>query len=188
MTDGADGQRPHFAEERVRTDVYHQDSRTLLVVIGLCSCLLALVLAAVLFGSGFDPESRDPLWASLAGLCLAALIGGGVWLLRRRPPVLRVGPDGLDLPIAFARPLAWAEIHRIRRLPRQRRLGGPAEWLVVDPAPGVLPDHRFPIWRSLELRLQRRYGIRIPLHTLDAAPQAVVESIERFRPVVDTPK
>ena len=172
-------------DERQRVDVYHQDGRTLLLVAGLDSGLLALVVAGVLFGPGFDPRTGDPVWAALAGLFLAALVGACLWLLRRRPVVLRVGPAGLDLPITFARPLSWADVHRIRRLPAQRRLGGPSQWLVVDPAPGVLPHFRFPVWRALELRLQRRHGVRIPLHALDAAPEAVVASIARFRPVMD---
>ena len=187
MSREAERGQPHAAA-RLRTDVYRQDSRTVLGVIGSCSALLALTLAGVLFGPGFDPASRDPVWAMLVWLILGALIGGCVWLLRRKPAVLRVGPAGLDLPIAFSRPLPWADIHRIRRLPPQRRLSGPAHWLVVDPAPGILPGYRLPTWRPLELWFQRRHGVRIPLHALDAAPEAVVASIERYRPVTDVVK
>ena len=170
------------SRERERTDAFHQGERQLVALIGLSGALIALVILAVLVGPGFDPGSNDPLWASLAVLFLAGLIGALVWALRQRPVVLRVGPAGLDLPIAFTRPLPWAEIHRIRRS-RSRWLWERRDWLIVDPLPGVLPDLRLAIWRPLELAFQRRHGIRIPLHGLGAEPDAVVASIERFRPV-----
>lgn len=97
--------------------------------------------------------------------------------------LLRVGPAGLDLPVAFSRPLPWAAIHRIRRLPRRRRFLEDRDWLVVDTAPGVMPAYRLAGPRRLELWHLRHGGLRLPVHALDAAPDTVVASIERYRPV-----
>lgn len=166
-----------------RTEAFRQGAAAPRMVLMLSSALLALTLLAALAGPGFDSRSADPLWLGLACLFLLGLAGAAVWLLRRRPVVLRVGPAGLDLPFAFRRPLPWAGIHRIRREAPPRRGWGGADWLVVDPSPGVLPDYRLASFRRLELWYLRHGGIRIPLHGLDADPAAVVASIERFRPV-----
>ena len=181
MRDEADS----FARSRQRTEAFRHGNRHLLLLIGTLGLLLALVAAAALIGPGFDPGSNDPLWALLAGLFLAGLIGVLGWVLWRRPVAVRIGPEGIDVPLAFRRPFPWARMHRIRRCRSGHRLEGRRDWLIVDPAPGALPDFRWPTWRWLELRAQRWQKIRIPLHALDADPEAVVASVERFRPVRD---
>lgn len=170
--------------DRGRTDAFRYDPRAARWAVGLLALLAALTLAAVLFGDGFGADRADRLWAALAITFLALLIGGLSWAMRRRPVLLRVGPDGIDLPIGFARPLAWADVHRVRRLPETRGLAGRQRWLVIDPVPGVLPRYRLPGPRRLERWLMPRWGIRVPLHTLDAAPEDIVASIERYRPVL----
>lgn len=177
-----------FVQARERTDAFRHGGRHLILLIGALAVLLALVVAAALVGPGFDPGSNDPLWALLAGLFLAALIGVIGWVLWRRPVAVRIGPEGIDLPMAFARPFPWARMHRIRRCRSGSRLEGRRDWLIVDPAPGVLPDYRWPTWRWLEMRAHRLQKIRIPLHSLDADPAAVIASVERFRPVRDDRK
>ena len=176
-----------FRRARERTDAFRHGRRHLLLLIGLLGVLLVLVVAAAAIGPGFDPGSNDPLWALLAALFLAALIGAIGWVLWRRPVAVRIGPEGIDVPLAFARPFPWARVHRIRRCRTGDRLHGRRDWLIVDPAPGTLPDYRWPTWRRLELKAQRWQKIRIPLHALDAPPETVVASVERFRPVREEP-
>lgn len=174
-----------FARARGQTDAFRHGSRQLILLIAGLALLLALVVAGVLIGPGFEPGSKDPLWASLAGLFLAALIGVFGWVLRRRPVAVTIGPEGIDVPLAFARPFPWARMHRIRRCGSGDRLHGRRDWLIVDPAPGALPDFRWPTWRWAEMQAHRWQKIRIPLHALDADPEEVVASVERFRPVKD---
>lgn len=175
---------PPQSGDRARTDAFRHDPRAARGLVAIVMLLLLLALAGVLVGPGYDPASSDPLWAALVIGCLAVPLAGLLWAMRRRPVLLRVGPDGIDLPVGFARPLAWADIHRIRQLPETRRLIGTHRWLIVDPLPGVLPRYRLPGPRRLERWLMPRWGIRIPLHTLDAAPEDIVASIERYRPVL----
>ncbi|NNK79088.1 MAG: hypothetical protein HKP40_10290 [Litoreibacter sp.] len=73
----------------------------------------------------------------------------------------------------------------IRRARIKGGIYGPRDWLIIDPSPGVLPPLRLPLWRNLELRWQKLYGVRIPLHGLDAESEAIVRSVERFRPVTE---
>lgn len=175
MTDTADDDR---------IDSYYQRRSTLISIVSMLSVLLILLVIAVFFGSGFEASSRDPLWAALAVLVLVAVIAGVLWILWKRPVVLTVGPKGIQPIIAFRRPLAWREIHRIRRSRGHGSLTGRRDWLVIDPLPGVLAPLRMPVWRALELRLQKHHGVRIPLHGLEGDPDEVVQSVERFRPVV----
>lgn len=170
--------------ERNRTHVFRPNARAARWAIAMLALLFLLILASVLFGSGFDPSSNDPLWAGLAGAFLVGLMAALAWLMRTRPVLLRIGMEGIDMPVGFSRPLAWNDIHRIRRLPARQSWPIRREWLVVDPAPGVLPDWRLAGPRRLELWLMPRWGIRIPLHALDAPPDDVIASIERFRPVI----
>jgi hypothetical protein len=79
--------------------------------------------------------------------------------------------------------LPWSDIHRIR-VRSIARLTGTECWLIVDPAPGVLPAHRLAGPQRLERWHLRKVGIRIPLHTLEGPPEVVIASIKRFRPVI----
>lgn len=169
--------------ERTRVDEFRYNGRTAVVLIAMLAALLLLLVLAALLGPGFDPESRDPLYAALGAAFLLGLIAIIAWAGWRRPVLLRVGPAGLDLPIGFRRPLPWSRIHRIRRFQQRRTLHRRMEWLRVDPSPGAMPDYRLPSPERLERWHLRRSGIRIPLSELDATPDEVVASIERYRPV-----
>lgn len=174
-----------FTDDETRTDRFHHRSALLWGLIGLITPLLLVLLFAVFYGPGFDPASNDPYLAVFFGVMLFGLVALCLWLLRRRPVVMTVGPEGILLPIAFSSPLPWSDIHRIRRVRSQSSLTGARDWLIIDPSPGVLAPLRLPVWRRLELWFQRKHGVRVPLHGLDADGDLVVRSVERFRPVTE---
>ena len=164
-------------------DTYYHSKKNLVWIIVLLAALLGALVFAVLFGSGFDPDSNDPYWALLVGSLLLAIVAAVGWVLWRNPRALVISERGIDIPLTFKRPLRWAEIHRIRRVQRRSGLYGRRDWLIVEPSPGVLAPLRLPTWRRLELWLQKQHGVRIPLHGLEADPEKIVRSVERFRPV-----
>lgn len=164
-------------------DTYHHSKRNLVTIILLLSALLGIFVFAVLFGSGFEPDSKDPYWALLVGLSLLVLVAAFGWVLWSNPRALVISESGIDIPLTFKRPLRWEEIQRIRRVQMRGGLYGRRDWLIVEPSPGVLAPLRLPTWRRLELWLQKHHGVRIPLHGLEADPDRVVRSVERFRTV-----
>ena len=166
-----------------QTHHFQQRMSLLIQLIVLLGALLALTLVALIFGPGLEPGSWEIIVIPIATLSLAGLLALFVWMLRRRPTVLRVGPAGLELPIVFKGPLPWHDIHRIRLSQEKSSLYGTRLWLIVDPSPGVLAPLRLPVWRSLELKFQKYHGVRIPLHGIEGDPEAIIASIERFRPV-----
>jgi hypothetical protein len=152
------------------------------LIIVLVGVLQALLLLAMVIGR--DMGTGDYLQGAAFTLFLLALIGGAGWVLRRDPVVLRVGPEGLELPFAFSMPLGWEAMHRIRRETGGGGLYGKRDWLIVDPSPGVLAPIRLKTWRRLDLWFQGKHGVRIALHGLEGDPERIVASVERFRPVV----
>lgn len=171
------------ADPRERVDRFRQNVRQPLLIAGLSGILLALLIAAALIGPGFEGDAWDLAGLALGVVFLGGLIGAALWAARRRPVVLVVGPDGIALPIAWRGPIAWRDIHRVRREVHQRLGLGQAHWLAIDPAPGVLPDYRWSGPRRLELWWLRKGGIRVPLSGLAGDPDVVIASIERYRAV-----
>ena len=165
------------------TDSYHHNKKSLVWIIVLLTALLGVFAFAVLYGEGFDRDSNDPFWAILVGLSLFACIAAFGWVLGRNPRAIVVNEVGIDIPLAFRRPLQWDEIHRIRRVQTLRVLYGRKDWLIIEPLPGVLAPLRLPTWRRAEFWLQKQQGIRIPLHGLEEDADEIVRSVERFRPV-----
>ncbi len=166
------------------THIFHHRRRNLIWVICLLTAIFGIFLFAVLVGSGYDPDSNHSYWALVISLSLAAVIGLFVWVLLRNPRALVIDEDGINIPLAFKQPLRWEDIHRIRRVQTRVGLYGRRDWLIIDPSPGILAPLRLPVWRRLELWFQSRHGVRIPLHGLEGAPDEIVRSIQRFRPVV----
>lgn len=144
--------------------------------------LLIAALIGVIFGAEFN-SGWGVLAAVFAILMLSASLALFIYLGRRAPIQLRIGPDGLDMPGGFTEPLAWHNIHRIRYLGESKHLTGNRAWLVADPAPGVVPAYRFMGPVKAERWLLSKLGIRIPLHMLEAEPETVIRSIERFKPI-----
>jgi hypothetical protein len=170
--------------ENVAEAIYHHRRGPLVTILCLLSGLFGLLVFAGLYGPGFDPGSRDPIWVLVLGVLLLSIIAAFLWLLWRRPVVMSVSGAGIHLPLAFRRPLHWDDIHRIRTLSHSAFPYVRREWLIIDPSPGVLAPIRLPSWRRLDLWFQKQHGVRIPLHGLDADAETIVQSIERYRPVV----
>ena len=166
------------------TDSFRHSRKNLLLIIVLLGLLLCAFGVAVVFGPGFDERPSNRFWAWGLGLLLAAVIAAFGYLLWRNPSALVIGESGIFIPMAFRRPLRWDEIHKIRRFQTRRLLHGASDWLIIDLSPGLLAPLRLPLWRRLELWYQNKQGVRIALHGLEADPEAVQRSIERFRPVV----
>ena len=147
--------------------------------------LLIAAVVGVVFGADLSSG-----WGIFTGVFAIVILSGilvlFIFLARRSPVQLRVGPDGLEMSIGFAAPLAWRDIHRIRYLGEIGYLSGKQAWLVADPSPGVLPAYRFMGPKKAEAWLLRKMGIRIPLHMLEAEPETVIKSIERFKPIQRT--
>lgn len=166
-----------------RTDRFRQNRRTLWQIAVLSLVFLGLTVAAVLIGPTFGKGRFDWLGAFAAFVVFGGLLVLSAWMLSRPPVVLTIGPEGIHMPVGWRSPLAWSDIHRIRHLGSSGGIRGRRIWLAVDPAPGVIPDHRLPGPKRLERWYARRAGIRLPLHGLDAPPEAVIASLERFKPV-----
>ena len=162
---------------------YHHSKKNLVWIIVLLTALLGMFAFAALFGEGFDHDSSDPFWAMVVGFSLFACIAGFGWVLWRNPRALVLSDVGIDIPLAFKRPLRWDEIHRIRRVRMRGALFGRRDWLIVEPLPGVLAPLRLPTSRRLEFWLQKQQGVRIPIHGLEGDADEIVRSVERFRPV-----
>ena len=164
-------------------DTYHHSKKNLVWIIVLLTALLCVFAIAVLFGEGFDRDSSDTFWAIVIGSSLFACIVAFGWVLWRRPRAVVVSDLGIDIPLAFKRPLRWDEIHRIQRVQSRGALYGQRDWLIVEPLPGVLAPLRLPTWHRLEMWLQKQQGVRIPLHGLEGNADEIIRSVERFRPV-----
>lgn len=168
--------------DRSRTDQFRIAPRQPLVVAALAGALAALAVAALILGWRTAPQAER-----LAGVAALAVLGGliaaALWIARRRPVILRVGPEGILLPLVWRAPLGWGAIHRISCAGRKGWTRPDRDWLRIDPSPGVLPAYRLPGPRRLELWHVRRSGLRLPIGGLDRPADEVVASIERFRPV-----
>ena len=155
-----------------------------LTLAALSGALVLLTILAAAIGPGFDATSLDPLWLVLAVLFLAALSVLPLWLRARAPVLMRIGPEGLSLPLTWSAPLPWQDIHRII-LMHDKRFLSRTDLLRIDLLQGRLPPYRFVTHKGAEKWLLRKVGLRIPISSLSARPEVIVASVERFRPVVE---
>lgn len=165
------------------THAFRLDRRGPALVAALSAALVFLALAAARFGPGFGNSSFDPLWLGLCCLVLGTVGAVALCCWAWPPVVLLVGPDGLEMPITWRGPVPWRDIHRIL-IVTDRRLLSRNSTLRIDLSPGLLPPFRLPGFDRLELWYLRRTGLRMPIHKLDASPEHVLASVERFRPVM----
>jgi len=150
-------------------------------------CGIGLLGLAAIMLEVFDVDGTrgDAVWVLPAGAFLILVMAGLFWITRRRPVLLRIGPAGLDLPAVFARPLAWADIWRLRHSRRKQWLQPAFVLLRADLAPGIRPAYkrRLWIWPSVDAWIAKKWGLRIPLHNLHAAEEVILASVERFKSV-----
>lgn len=152
-------------------------------VAGLSAALLFLLIAALVLGPT-NATLAQRLGGILGLVFLSCLSGVFVYVALRPPVTLRVGPNGIDLPVALRAPLPWRDIGTVTRETAPPGIYGRRDWLIVHPVAGVLPDHRLSGPRRLELWYMRRVGIRIPLHGLAAPADEVIAAVARYFPGV----
>lgn len=167
-------------------DRFRLAPRQPLLIAAASGALGALALAA-LAATWDETAPMQRLLLGCAIILVAGLAVAAGWAAWRRPALLRVGPDGLFLPLPWRRPLPWDRIAAIRRERTPRRLFTEQDWLRISPAPDALPAYRWLTWRRLELWHMRRFGARLPISAFDAAPEEIIASIERFHPVDPAP-
>lgn len=172
--------------DRARTDAFrYAPGRSGLFAAAAIGGLGAFTIAIVLLDLGGARSRPGAGWVVPAGALLILAMLGLLWVARRAPVLLTIGPEGLHLPASLARPLAWAEIWRIR-CTRQKALLRPVfVMLRVDLMQGVRPVYRRRPWTlpTLDAWLARKIGLRVPIHNLDAAEEVILASVERFKPV-----
>jgi len=96
--------------DRARTDAFrYAPGRSGLFAFISIGALGAIAIAVVLLDLGGVQAKAGAAWVVPAGAVLIATMIGLLWLTRRAPVLLTVGPEGLNLPAALARPVAWAE-------------------------------------------------------------------------------
>lgn len=166
--------------EHTEVDRFRYDAHAAGVALALISILLALTAIAIF--SSQNQSTRDLIAGFGSIIFLAALLGVFFYAAKQRPVTLKIGPEGIDLPFAFRKPLAWHDIDRIVHKPAiglwQKR-----EWLRIYPVPGVLPEYRLKSPRTLELWHLRRSGVAVPLHGIDGPSERIMASIRRFHPI-----
>ncbi len=171
--------------DQQRTDVFRFAPGKAHYAFAAIAGLGIFAIAAAVFDLGGMRTKGDAVWVAPAGLFLLLFSVGLYWLKWRKPPLLVIGSDGLHLPLAFARPVAWAEIWRIRRTRR------PISWrqeliiLKVELTPGLRPSYKRSLmtWPLVDGWIARKFGLRIPIQNLDADETTILASVERFRPV-----
>lgn len=166
-----------------RTDAFRFASGGAQWAFGAIGAIGAAAILLVLFDA---MDSRDDaVWVVPAGLFLILAMIVLYWISRQAPVLLRIGPEGLDLPAALARPVDWREIWRIRQSRREMILHPSFIMLKIELLQGVRPVYKRRIWTwpAVDGWIARNYGLRVPLDNLDAAEEVILASVERFKSV-----
>ncbi|NIN38481.1 MAG: hypothetical protein GTO67_07350 [Gammaproteobacteria bacterium] len=171
--------------DRARTDAFRYAPGSAIWAFFAIGGLGAFAIVVVLLDIGNAQSRSEVAWVLPAGLFLILCMLGLLWLTRRAPVLLKIGPDGLDLPAALARPIAWRDIWRIRHSRQKMLLRSVIIMLKVDLAEGVRPAYKRRLWTwpTVDSWIARKWGLRVPVHNLDAAEEVVLASVERFKPV-----
>lgn len=155
----------------------------------LAAILLALLgvasLAIVERDVGDIHATGEDFWLAIAAYFILAMALVGFWLAWRRPVLLRVGPEGLQVSPGYRRPFPWADIRGLRYTVVRSGLFHRFHLLEVD----LDPEAEIPVlWHNRWLAGADRWfawtaGVRVPIWLLDASADEIVASIERFHPV-----
>ena len=153
--------------------------------IAAIAALGGFAIAASVFDLGDAQAKGQAVWLAPAGAFLVLIALGLYWLKWRKPVLLVIGPEGMDLPTALAQPVAWREIWRLSRT--RRKISWRQELIVlkVELAPGLRPRYKRSLMTlpAIDGWIARKFGLRIPIQNLDADETTILASIERFRPV-----
>lgn len=171
--------------DRARTDRFRYAPGSAIWAFFAIGGIGALAILVVVFDFA-DARSRgEAIWVVPAGMFLILVMAGLFLLTRRAPVLLKIGPDGLDLPAALASPIAWRDIWRICHSRRKLVLQPAFIMLKVEFSQGVRPVYkpRLWTWPTVDSWIAVKWGLRVPIHNLDADAKAVIASVERFKPV-----
>jgi hypothetical protein len=142
-------------------------------------------LIAPVLDLGQARQDGHAIWLVPSGIILLVTAGCMGWFAAKNPVVLTIGPEGLYHPLAFTIPLPWRDIWRMSCFKSGGRLLGKRAVLQVDLVLGAMIPYKR--WArsvpALDRWLIRKLGLRVPLQHLDADPETVLSSLERFRPV-----
>ena len=166
--------------DHAEIDRFRYDAHTARAALTIITILLVLTVLAI-FSSQND-STRDLLVGLASIAFLVALLGTFFYAAKQRPVTLKIGPDGIDLPFAFKKPLAWQDIDRIEHRPANG-LWQKREWLRIYPIPGVLPEYRLKSPRWLETWHVLRSGVAVPLHGIEGPSERILVSIRRFHSI-----
>lgn len=168
-----------------RRDAFRYAPRGAVFAIVAIIALGVTAIAFVAYDVGGARESSDAGWLTLAGFFVILFALGLVWIALRRPVLLVIGPDGLDLPGAFEQPVPWTDIARVRRTRLRISLFHKLILLRVDLVDGTRPRYKRRLWTmpTVDSWLARKIGLRVPVQNLDADEETIIASIERFRAV-----
>ena len=164
-----------------RTDTFRVMGGLPSVAIGAMIVLTGIFVIAMLLLQ--RPVPDDALW--IVPLCILAAVVGVVVMRRSRstPVRLQVGPEGIS-GRSLGGLLAWKDVERLvaHRPPFVRAPTGLKVFLRDGAAPpdasGIGP------LRLLDGLYARMAGRRVDLTFLDATPEVVIASVERFVPVI----
>ena len=176
---------PRGGGDRSRRDAFRYAPRgavfALIAILGVGLTAIAFV-AYDIGGARGRPEAG---WVMLGGLVIILFTLGLAWIAMRRPVLLVVGPDGIDLPVALAESVPWEAIRRIRFRRWRVSLLSSLRMLKVELADGMRLSYKRRLWTMPRVDgwIARRYGLTGPLQNLDADEEVVIASVERFRPV-----
>jgi hypothetical protein len=171
--------------DRSRTDAFRFAPGNGVYAFAAIGALGLFAIGAAVFDLGDAQAKGVSVFLVPAGLLLVIVMLVLFWLTHRRPVLLTIGPDGLDMPAALAHPVAWRDIWRMRRTHWRHRFRQDMIVLKIELPRGVNVVYKRRLWTMprLDSWIARNYGLSIPIHNLDAGEALILASIERFRPV-----
>jgi len=168
-----------------RLDAFRLARRHPLIGATLLAALGIVSLAIVDDEIGGIRGTGKAFWVAVAAYFLLATALVGFWLAWRRPVLLRIGPDGLELSPVFLRPFPWSDIRGLRY--RVVRVGLFHRFRLLEVE--LECDAEIPVrWRirwmaKLDRWYARKAGMRMALWVLEASAEEIIASAERFHPV-----